>query len=529
MKILIADDEYYTVQMICSQMDWSLLGIESVLTAYNGEEALQVFRAEMPELVLCDMDMPRMDGLEVLRQVAALAPETKFIFLTCYDKFEYAQKAIRLGAVDYLCKPLSMPELYAVVMREATAVNEGRRQRKYGELGLHWERHQKKIDQNLISDLLYQKIPARKDAVEQALSREPHAFRSDQRYRMVLSCMSQNHPVPGQEMEGTCQFVFWNMLADIFYGDVDNMEGLPVCWNGVYGILLIMDGEVSLDEIVKSVYQLSDMTELHLKSVFSCCVSEPVYLWEFALQLENLKKLLEKQFLNSVKFGRCPLVQDEDSGERGHVDVRYLCDCLAQQDLKGIMDYLRNLLGKLQQDACLTTEMIRGIHADITQAIYSFCYDYGIAAHELYQGEEIARLRQRAEQLPYYLIRSVELVCTQIVELRRLQAEEHALCQQIDEYIREHYREPIGRDELAALLHYSQNYLSKIFRTQMGMSFRDCVNHYRIEEAKRLLTGTSRNIGDIALEIGFESMAYFSTVFKKHCGMTPAQWRSGKG
>ena len=96
----------------------------------------------------------------------------------------------------------------------------------------------------------------------------------------------------------------------------------------------------------------------------------------------------------------------------------------------------------------------------------------------------------------------------------------------IDKYVREHYREPIGRDEIAAYLHYSNNYLSKLFSRHIGISVRDYINAFRVDAAKKMLRETACPIGDIALDVGFDSMAYFSTVFRKSTGITPAQYRT---
>ncbi len=525
MKILIADDEYYTVQMIYSQLDWKLLGVDEVLMAYNGEEAMMVFDEQRPEIILCDIDMPKADGLEVLEHVAAENKNVQFIFLTCFDKFEYIQKAMHMGAADYLCKPFQEPDVYATVMQAIAKVKKQKEYEKLGNLEWQLEKYQKKMDQEFIRDLIYSKIPAHREAVQQVLAREKHIYEPEHKYRLILNGMFQKLPV-GEKDESVYQFAFWNMAEDIFHEKVENFEGIPIRWNGIYGIMFVINEDREMSQLTEMVYKLADATELHLHTAFGGVVSGEAFLWEFAGELENMKQRLELQLLNGVRFSCLETDVHGKEDNSDYIDYEYLCSCLEQYDVNRIVEYLVQVLDTLQQQLQLTKEVMHKINTDITQTIYAFCYENGIAAHLLFQGKEAAQMQKQAEQMPYHLIRFVELMCIKIVELLKLQSEEQALFKKIDEYIREHYKEPIGRDEVAASLHYSQSYLSKIFRAKMDMSLRDYVNRYRIEEAKKRLSKTNENIGDIAMDIGFESMAYFSTVFKKYCGMTPTQWRN---
>ena len=92
-------------------------------------------------------------------------------------------------------------------------------------------------------------------------------------------------------------------------------------------------------------------------------------------------------------------------------------------------------------------------------------------------------------------------------------------------YIAEHFREDIDRDDVASVIHITPNYLSKKFREETGMTLRQYINQLRIEEAKRLLLSTNMSIIEISSEIGYDNSSYFSTVFRKMCGVSPARWR----
>ena len=116
-KVLIVDDEKYVRMGIKSETDWSLIGCEVVGEASNGIEGLEAAENLRPDLVLSDIRMPKMDGIEMAEKILERYPGTKVIFLTAYNEFEYARQAIRIGVSDYLLKPFQDGELEGSIQR----------------------------------------------------------------------------------------------------------------------------------------------------------------------------------------------------------------------------------------------------------------------------------------------------------------------------------------------------------------------------------------------------------------------------
>ena len=104
MKLLVCDDDISTIDVIQSQLNLQELGITTLLRAYNGEAAIEIIKKERPELVVCDIGMPKVDGIEVLKYVYENKIYCEFAFLTCFEDFEYARTALRYGARNYLKK-----------------------------------------------------------------------------------------------------------------------------------------------------------------------------------------------------------------------------------------------------------------------------------------------------------------------------------------------------------------------------------------------------------------------------------------
>ncbi|MBQ7657715.1 MAG: response regulator [Butyrivibrio sp.] len=116
-RVLIVDDEKYVRMGIKSETDWSLIGCEVVGEAANGIEGLEAAETLRPDLVISDIRMPKMDGIEMAEKIIEKSPKTKVIFLTAYNEFEYARQAIRIGVSDYLLKPFQDGELEGSIQR----------------------------------------------------------------------------------------------------------------------------------------------------------------------------------------------------------------------------------------------------------------------------------------------------------------------------------------------------------------------------------------------------------------------------
>ena len=135
LKVLIVEDEELIRTGLVRAVDWASMDAEVVGTAANGEEGLAAFRKLAPDLILTDLKMPKMDGLEMVRQIREEGSRVMVIILTAYDTFSYAQSAIRLGAVDFLVKPFHDGEIENAVARVRQAAEEENRQKQAGMIG----------------------------------------------------------------------------------------------------------------------------------------------------------------------------------------------------------------------------------------------------------------------------------------------------------------------------------------------------------------------------------------------------------
>ena len=122
MHILVVDDDIPTVEVIRTSLHWDRLGIDRVETAYDYTEAQNKICASQPDIILCDIEMPRGSGLDLLRWLREEKRDCEFVFLTCHANFDYAKTALQYGAADYITKPFNIAQTEATLSKVASQV-----------------------------------------------------------------------------------------------------------------------------------------------------------------------------------------------------------------------------------------------------------------------------------------------------------------------------------------------------------------------------------------------------------------------
>ncbi|MBQ2509851.1 MAG: response regulator, partial [Erysipelotrichaceae bacterium] len=183
MKLLVCDDDISTIDVIQSQLDCRDLGISTILRAYNGKMAKDIVDRDEPDLILCDIDMPVCNGMEVLDYVYNKNRDIEFSFLTCYDKFEYAQKAIQYGVTSYLTKPFDLEEVKVCIQKMIANVKKKK--------AASSSNVQSQYD-SLMSSVLRQAcdgiLGTNRDIVEAGLKINGIGFHADSLWRIVFTC-----------------------------------------------------------------------------------------------------------------------------------------------------------------------------------------------------------------------------------------------------------------------------------------------------------------------------------------------------
>ena len=171
MNLLILDDEIYTVRALQKSVDWKAAGIDTVEIAFNTEKAREIVSRKPVDVLLTDIEMPRESGLEFLEWMKEQGKEYKAICMTCHAEFDYARKALGLGVMEYLVKPVNREELVSCVKKAVHEIEQERSVRQKSAEGKFWEESRKRVQRDFWQDLVTGALGEEPDRIQKKAER----------------------------------------------------------------------------------------------------------------------------------------------------------------------------------------------------------------------------------------------------------------------------------------------------------------------------------------------------------------------
>ncbi len=518
MKLLICDDDISTVDVIQTQIRGEELGISVFLRAYNGEVAKEIIAREKPELILCDIGMPKCNGIQVLKFVYENQIETEFSFLTCHEDFEYAKTALQYGASNYITKPFEMDELRIALQQMIAKVR-------------HKKRNQQIQMDSTLNNVLRQisdgMFGTDKQAIHSLLNRNGLQQEAGSRWYMVASSTDLTDVVREAWSQELLLYTLGRLhdetLVDYIgsaYTLVHADERFLRC------TCFVPENSGSKALLEERCRKLMDLCKNHtsLNPVF--LISDLFPLYEASLVKSRMHSRMRKIRLYAGKIFY--LQEPEPMGDAmpAFLDISRIHHYIKKNEEKNYREYIRTVVDQLAGSENYTRQVMDHLRRELIHAFAACIRDNDIPESEIFSDSRIHMLEKQAicsaEDMCLYAQALFDEVADRIRELM----DSDDIINRVENYIRDHFRENINREDVAAIAYITPNYLSKQFRIKKGMNLREYINQIRIEEAKRLLLTTNLSVSEVAGLSGYENISYFSTVFRKYTGMSPIDWRN---
>ncbi|HTP25207.1 MAG TPA: response regulator [Anaeromyxobacteraceae bacterium] len=522
-RALIVEDERVTRETLRTLVPWARLGVDEVETARDGVDALDKLARRVPDLVVCDIRMPRLGGLEFAKIVRERNPDCGIIFLSGYSDKEYLRAAIRLHAADYLDKPVNIQEVSAAVKRNVRATldranthadTEHARKvlsdlepllresfaaelcRPGPDMGALRTRHEARVVDPFLAG------PVRVAAAE--LNREGDgAALSEERVREMIRALNETRTPAG----GLAAFALGPdrigiLAAGDDVGDEERFRRLlgallPVVERPLAGRRL----RIGLGQAVS---QLEDAPR-------SCTAAVSALSMGFYAP--------EALFLyppGEQAIAGTPMVDEAALAE--------LQGLLS----KGMLDAATAWLGALQERARRVTpadpKPVREAYARVLAALLEMAPGWEPAEARVEQ--ERLRDAARTQRTLAGLGALAEATLRRCFAPGSGAAAAERRIARIKEYIRAHHADPdLLVETIAADAGLSESYLCTVFKQGCGITVKDHLTQVRIDRAKELLRDSRDKLQAVALKVGFRDANYFSTVFKREVGITPREYR----
>lgn len=530
LKAVIVDDDPNTVQMLEDSIPWDNYGITEVESAYQGIQALEIIQDRSPDIVISDIEMPQLDGIHLVEKLQELDYRPEVIFLTCHDSFEYARKAINYGVSDYLLKPFRMDEFSAALLKVVLkCAKKQENERKLQELEIRKKESEKNQDyliHNFVFRLLNKSIDGSTSALTDIVKKRNIPFNIEEKYYLLYAGVNLNNCEIEKMSESEFYFIFQNLAKEVIYGDVS----IPCVVENTlppYYILIMPVAEYmgNMDDVRKRCDRLIQISKQYLHMNLACAVSTAVFPEEFGNIKERMDQLFLRERTDTSKVfsleGITPTLKTEERVFHFEEALSFLRERKKTELLALLIKHLQ----LLNKEEMLDSIHLKAVHHNIMQLFYGFLQENHIQAYQLFQNELYRELNEKAEYSSKNMIQYCSFLYDATYEQIDFLKKEDSVVDRIKKYIEQHFRENISREDIAANIYITPNYLSRIFHEKSGLTLREYINICRIEEAKRLMSATDYSITEIALMTGFENIPYFSTVFKKYCKMAPAAYK----
>jgi two-component system response regulator YesN len=526
MRVLIVDDDPNIIELIKGSLKWEEMGISEVISSYNGLHAIQMLQTEEPIIVLCDIEMPLCNGVEVLKHIYDNGKCAEFIFLTCHVSFEYAQKAIEYNAIGYLTKPFKQEELYTVVMKAIVKMNSRMSHSELLQKDYLWRRNQDIMGNSFLWAVFQKTVPNNKEKLKNIINQRNISFDVNEKIFLVYAGISTRKLNLNNYSEADFYYILRHLALELINNQFDYRSAVEYTMEP-YNILLLVvkASEASKEELIERCKKLITVSKSYLNADMVCMVGNLVSCEELA----DTKKEMDTFFLQEASYSGKVLIysdlQHSHESDSIGIDNERVLKVLKNKEKVFFINYIRDYMEDNMKLGTLNSYKMNVLHHDLLQIFYGYLQEHNIQADKLLLDGTARQLNSVAEYSIFDMIKYINYMFDRINYLIYEVQQTSTIVAKAKQYILQHFAEDINRNDVANSVYLTPNYLSKLFNKETGLTIRDYINQLRIDEAKRQLNATSKAISMIAMDVGFENVSYFSTVFKKYCGCNPDTWR----
>ena len=535
MRLLIAEDELWLRKRLVSTIDWSSYGISEVYEAEDGGEALEIALKEKPDIVITDIRMPELSGIDLMKKLNENSIFSKMIVVSGYDDFEYAQGALRMGAINYLLKPVDEEELLDSVKR---CVEELKKEKNKETVFDKQSAASEMLMEHIYEDLIFETSEKRTEELLQKLSRKEigfpfqsaavvnmqvreHTFFVNDKVKSDMWSVYQWLRRNLQEDCYECQYLYMrgSQIVLLLFGDDLEAKFMERVENWVQLILEALQKELNISLFMAAGDVTDDFSGIHRS-------------YEMAQKKIKEKRAEEKRIL---------ALRNQETEQE--LNTRF-DDVYGEYDFKLLIKEIRNGDSEKAQtelQAILQSSSRRLQSADMMKLqLFYMNFINRIAGAclpecEAYADELAMQCMTVMRELIYI---GSDTIVTEMWDCLRKFVEKlvevyqenngkrkHWMIDQVLQYVEENYNTALSTRDIAGRFFMNTSYFSKLFHEKMGCTFSNYLINVRVEKAKMMLTQTNMKLYDIAEAVGYTNVQYFSTIFKEKEGLTPSAFR----
>ncbi|OKP95222.1 response regulator [Paenibacillus sp. P46E] len=533
-KIAIIDDERQVLKGMKRAIPWDDLGAEWVGEALNGEDGLEMIRNACPDIVITDLYMPVMSGLDMMEQLRQEGFQGKIIIFSGYSDFEHARQALRFQVSDYVSKPISLPTLKSILTKVIQELEEEEEKR-----ARQWEIECKMT--------LYEPLVEKEWVRSAAVGTLDHAYKDSTRLPpSYLYWQERKHVTVGIDLirdeRARClsvsdwnlfRFAVSNIACEVARKLFPELEYTEL--HSTRSLLIIHPGPEYPEELENKLEELgirlNDSIGGYLKLVTRIGIGGVKDAWtKLSDSTEEAFRAMDQRALRVASAHEVYRYRENSSSEQGTValfPVKFsykLATAMKASQEDDAHQLVLDYITEMKKQEGISQGYVQMLGSELWGIITYSLYESGFVLDDLFTNDQIAKEISSLivpDQLANWLMDKITRICSS--RQWKGSSKHRQVVDFMTSYIHEHYAEELTLAELSDKVFISRNHLSIIFKNITGETFNNYLTRVRIEKARELLIERKMLVYEVAERVGYKNIPYFSTLFKKITGMNPTE------
>ncbi|BCZ48775.1 DNA-binding response regulator [Clostridium gelidum] len=531
-RIMVVDDEEEIRMGIIKKIDWETNGFVIVGDAENGQDALEKAEKLQPDVIMTDIKMPFMDGLELGKRLAESMPSTKIIVFSGCDDFEYAHEAIKINVIEYVLKPINSVELIEVLKRLKKQLD-----REYDE-----KRNLQTLYKHYVESLPVIREQFLVGAIEGRISENQwneQAEKLDIEFKENYLCVALIHAdgTVTSDEENIISIQKESALVSISIKKIvdENMEKYCKFISFPYSDMVVVIGNFEKkQDILSFIKGINEVCKIY-ERIMGLTISAGVgYVYDNPMEIRFSYRSAQNALDYSFILGTGKAIYIDDVEPDNSIQLQFdeqeersMLNAIKISSEEEITETIDKLFRKIE-DLLLPFNKYRIYLMEIMTSLLKLVQAYNLDIDEIF-GKDfncysyLETFDSMHDVKAWFIKKSIKV--SSFIKKERINSS-MLLVEKAKQYVKDNYSDyDVSVEKLCAQLHVSPTYFSTIFKRETEMNFVNFLTTVRLEQAVKLLNTTDDKTYMIADKVGYPEANYFSYVFKRKFGVSPSKYR----
>lgn len=526
MNVLFVDDQTSVLDGIAAQVHFQELGIQNVRYATGAERAMDIMEAVPIDILVCDIEMPGEDGLQLIHRTRIRFPKMVTILLTSHAEFEYAQESVRLGCFDYIVQPAPYEVIEATLRRALQFCYERQKRNQLYEVGRRMQTGEMELLDRVAMNLFSTEESDVRSSME-LLNLIGYAVTPQKKAQLMILSVEQfqktDKPIV-TEKEVHKLILEAMKKANLSY------PLIPLSTVNHHREFILLIFSALQDEPELNMPQLKSFFNCFCQSLpkdsIRCCIGQDARFDSLRKEYRRVRDTITERIPPNGVL-RLDFDPDQHSPSTDYIsgNGERWRGLLAAGQQRILMNEFEDCLNRILATSPHVSRALCDLHQRITYMFFTYFYDNNADVHALFQDQYSYYDYMSSYSSPEALRAAMRFMLKKVNEISTSQAPRNDV-EKAKSYILDNITDTITVKDVADHVCLSAEYFTKLFKRETGQNIKEYITQTKVEAAKDMLEHSNISVGMVALELGYANFSHFSQVFKKYENMTPSEYRA---